>query len=125
MHDHVVRRVERFAVELVGTTVAFAAVLVAHDTAIAVLAGNLAALRVEVLPLLFPLGWWMTLTWPSSSSQRHWRSLGMSLHTRYRPPLCQAVPSAQSEPVCSRWIEVLPSLYLEKRGSRTRMSGSG
>src|SRR5439155_2259057 len=53
------------------------------------------------------------------------RLFGISLQTRYRPPECQAQPSAHSAPVHNRWIGVLPILYLANRESRTTISASG
>ena len=78
-----------------------------------------------MLPLELPAGRRITLTWPSSSIQRSWTSLGMSDQTRYLPTPFQAGPSAQSMPVCRRRMGELPILILAKRLSRTIDVGFG
>ena len=80
-HD-VVRAVESLALVAVGEHGDRAVVLGAGDAPVAVLAGDQAALRSRVLPLVKPDGSRNTPTAPVISSQRNIRSFGMSLQTR-------------------------------------------
>src|SRR5262249_23549427 len=81
--------------------------------------------KSKVFPLLLLDAALNTLMCPSSSTRRIWRLLGISLHTKYRPPLFPAQPSAQSAPVQSRSTAVLPILYFANRLSRTTIAESG
>src|SRR5215213_9915846 len=80
--------------------------------------------RSTVLPLVWPAGWRKTPTVPLDSSQRSWRSFGISLQTSERQPGDQAGPSAQAQPSKSLWTRAVALMHLLNLGSRNANSST-
>ena len=110
----VVGGVERLALELVGQHGDAAVVLVADHAAVAVLAGDLPALVVERVAVAVAGRVAEDADVAVLLQPAQLDVVGDVAPEQVRPTPFQAGPSAQSMPVCSRWIGVLPSLYLRE-----------